>query len=168
MGEKFIQHDAAGGLREVEGVETGGAPSANRIPSLDANGQLDVTMLPTGIGADTAVITASGALAAGDFVNLFDDGGSFAVRKADASSAATQAHGFVLDAVADAAPATVYFEGNNTAVTGQTPGRKFLSTTAGLAAAAAPTGATEIVQRLGIATSATTINFEPQLPIELV
>ncbi|RYF41284.1 MAG: hypothetical protein EOO27_46505, partial [Comamonadaceae bacterium] len=33
-----------------------------------------------------------------------------------------EAHGFVLEAVANGAQANVYFEGTNTQVTGQTPG----------------------------------------------
>lgn len=166
-GEKFLQHDANGGLREVEAVQTGGAPSADKLPSLDAAGRLDISMMPTGLGADTAVIEASGALAAGDFVNVFDDGGTVKVRKADATAIGTIAHGFVLDAVADAANATVYFEGANTAVTGMTGGQIFLSTTAGAATGTAPTASGQVVQKLGVAVSATQINFEPATAILL-
>lgn len=165
-GQKILTQ-VAGGLVEVETVQTGGGPSANLVPSLNAAGQLDVTMMPTGIGADTSVIEADGALAAGDFVNLYNDGGIPKVRKADATALATVAHGFVLDAVANAANATVYWEGTNTAVTGQTPGKVFLSTSAGLASTTAPAASANIVQCIGIATSATTINFEPAQPIVL-
>lgn len=160
-GEKFIKHNAAGGFSETEAVQTGGAPSADRIPSLNAAGRLDETMMPTGIGADTAVLPASGALAAGDFVNIFDNGGTPSVRKADASSQSTVAHGFVIDAFADGANATVYFEGTNTAASGLTAGRVFLSTTAGLATNTAPTASGEVVQVLGVAVAATQVNFEP-------
>lgn len=166
-GEKFLQHDTTGGLREVEATVTGGAPAANKLPSLDASGRLDITMMPTGIGADTAVLPASGALAAGDFVNIFDNGGVPSVRKADATSIGTIAHGFVLDAVADAANATVYFEGSNTAVSGMTAGQVFLSTTAGTATGVAPINPGEVVQKLGVAVSATSINFEPSTAIIL-
>lgn len=166
-GQKFIQHDTAGGLREIEATQTGGAPGADKIPSLDANGRLDATMMPTGIGADTGVLEASGALSAGDFVNVFDDAGTPKVRKADASAIGTIAHGFVLEAVADAANATVYFEGANTAVTGQTAGQVFLTATAGVAGGTAPTTSGQVVQKLGVAVSATQINFEPATPIVL-
>lgn len=166
-GQKLIEHDTAGGLREVETVQTGGEPSADKVASLNAQGQFDISMMPTGIGADTAVLTAVGAIAAGDFVNVFDNGGTPSIRLADASSAITQAHGFVLDAIADAATGVVYFEGNNTAVSGATVGRVFLSTIAGQATSTPPTQASEIVQRIGTAVSATQINFEPQLPIIL-
>jgi hypothetical protein len=73
--------------------------------------------MPTGIGADTASITASEALAAGDLVNIYDSTGA-KCRKADASTSGKEAHGFVLAAVESAASATVYFEGSNTQVTG--------------------------------------------------
>lgn len=166
-GEKFLKHNGAGGFSETEAVQTGGAPSADKIPSLDAAGRLDISMMPTGIGADTAILVASGALAAGDFVNIFDDVGVFKVRKADASALGTIAHGFVLAAAADAGNATVYFEGSNTQVTGQTPGAVFLTTTAGIAGSTAPSGSGEVVQRLGVAVSATQINFEAASPIVL-
>jgi hypothetical protein len=164
---KYIAN-AAGTLTEVVTEGVGGSGAANgKIAHLDANGRWPATMMPTGIGADTEVITASEALAAGDFVNIHVSAGT-KVRKADASVAGKEAHGFVLSAVANAAAATVYFEGANDQVAGQTAGPVFLSAaTAGQAAATAPSGAGQIVQKLGIAVSATKINFEAQQPIVL-
>ena len=63
--------------------------------------------------------------------------------------------------------ATVYFEGTNTQVTGQTPGNVFLQTTAGTAGVTVPSGAGNVVQQLGVATSATSINFERGAPVVL-
>lgn len=144
-----------------------GAGDAGKLAQLDASGRLDSSMMPVGIGADTASITASEALAAGDWVNVYDSSGA-KVRKADASTSGKEAHGFVLAAVSNGAQATVYFEGTNTQVTGQTPGNVFLSaSTPGASAAAAPTAAGQVVQRLGIAVSATAVNFEAQQPIVL-
>ena len=144
-----------------------GAGDAGKLAQLDASGRLDSSMMPVGIGADTASIIASEALAAGDWVNVYSNSGA-KVRKADASTAGKEAHGFVLAAVANGASATVYFEGTNTQVTGQTPGNVFLSaSTPGAGAAAAPTAAGQVVQRLGIAISATAVNFEAQQPIVL-
>lgn len=166
--EKFLQHDTSGGMKEVQGVVAGGAPSADRIPSLDASGLLALSMMPAGLGGDVAVLAASGALADGDFVNVFNDGGTPKVRKADASSGITAAHGFVLAAVADLANATVYFEGNNTSQSGLTGGVVYLSPTIpGRATNTAPVGTGEIVQKLGVAVSATQVNFEPSSPILL-
>jgi hypothetical protein len=124
-------------------------------------------MMPVGIGADTAAITASEALAAGDFVNIWDNTGARA-RKADASTAGKEAHGFVLATVSSGAVATVYFEGTNTQVTGQTPGMVYLSaSTAGRATTTPPSAAGNIVQSLGFATSATAINFQAGTTITL-
>lgn len=166
-GEKFIKHDASGGFTETEAVQIGGAPSADKIPSLNASGQLDLTMMPAGIGADTVVLPAVGAIAAGDWVNIYNNGGTPSIRKADASSKITRAHGFVLDAVADGANATVYTSGSNTAVTGQTAGTVFLSTTAGLGTNIAPSTSGEIVQQIGVAVSATQVNFDAEPAVTL-
>ena len=142
--------------------------AANKIVKLDGSGKLDVTVMPTGIGADTASITASEALAAGDLVNIWNNGGTANVRKADASTSGKEAHGFVLSAVSASAAATVYFEGTNTQQTGLTPGVQFLSaTTAGKATATAPTGTGKVVQRVGLAVSATAFNAEFSDPIVL-
>lgn len=143
-----------------------GAGDANKIPQLDAAGRLDSTMLPVGVGADTASITTSEALAAGDFVNIHNSSGA-KVRKADATTAGKEAHGFVLAGVGAAAAATVYFEGTNNQVSGQTPGPVFLQTTAGAAGSTPPATAGNVVQKLGVAISATAINFERGEPIVL-
>ena len=144
-----------------------GAADAGKVVQLDGSGRLDNSMMPVGIGADTASIIASEALSAGNFVNVWSDGGAFKVRKADAAVAGKRAHGFVLSAVSSGAAATVYFEGTNTGVTGMTPGDVFLSTTAGGVQASAPSSAGQVVQRLGVATSAASVNFEPANPITL-
>lgn len=143
-----------------------GAGDTGKIVQLDAAGRIDNTMMPIGIGADTASITTSEALSAGDFVNIHNSSGA-KVRKADATVAGKEAHGFVLSAFGSGVSATVYFEGTNTGVSGQTPGPVFLSTTAGGAAAAAPSGSGNVVQRIGFATSATAINFQAGVPVTL-
>jgi hypothetical protein len=145
-----------------------GAPDSGKIAQLDGSGRIDGSMMPVGIGADTALVTASEALAAGDLVNIWNDGGTAKARKADASVAGKEAHGFVLAAVAGAAWATVYFESTNTQLTGMTPGPQFLSATAaGRTVAVAPSGAGQVVQRVGFATSATEMNFQAGVPIKL-
>lgn len=123
-------------------------------------------MMPTGVAADVALVTASEALSAGDLVNIWNSTGA-KVRKADASTAGKEAHGFVIAGVAGAGVATVYFEGSNGMVTGQTPGVVYLSTTPGLTTSTAPSVAGQVVQRVGFATSATAVNFQAQEPIVL-
>ena len=143
-----------------------GAGDAGKIPALDSSGRLDATFLPVGVGADTATITTSEAIASGDLVNIWNSSGA-KVRKADATVAGKEAHGFGLVGVGSAASATVYFEGTNTAVTGITPGPLFLSTTAGATTSTAPSGTGNIVQRVGFGTSTTSMNFQSQPPITL-
>jgi len=143
-----------------------GAGDVGKLPSLDATGRLDSSFMPVGLGADTQVITASEALAAGDYVNVWNSTGA-KVRKADATNAGKEAHGFVLASVLSSGAATVYFEGTNTSITGATPGVVYLSTTAGLGAATAPTGSTNVVQRLGFAASSSAVNFHAHDPIIL-
>lgn len=164
--KKFLRF-VGNAITEVFGVQTSaGAANAGDIVALDDSGRIANSMMPVGIGADTAVIAASEALAAGDFVNIWNSSGA-KVRKADATVAGKEAHGFVIDAVASGASATVYFEGTNTQVTGQTAGPVFLQVTAGTAGAAAPSAAGNVVQRLGVATSPTAINFEGGVPVTL-
>jgi len=168
-GEKFLKHDTNGGFSEAISSQTGGAGKANLIPALDVNGLLDTTMMPVGLGADTANIVANGALSAGDFVNIYNNAGTVTCRIADASSPLTLAHGFVLANVLNAAMATVYFEASNNGagVVGLLGGEVFLSETAGKATNTAPITSGAIVQKLGVAVAATSINVEIGNPILL-
>ena len=156
-----------GVLTEIFGVQTSaGAGNAGDLVSLDDSGRIDNSMMPVGIGADTKTIAASEALAAGDWVNVWNSTGA-KVRKADATTAGKEAHGFVLAAVSSGANALVYFEGTNTQVTGQTPGPVFLQTTAGTGGATIPSASGNVVQNLGVAVSATEVNFERGTPVVL-
>lgn len=162
---RFLQL-VAGRITEIIAVATGGAGSEEKIVSTDASGRIDSTLMPTGIGADTANVLASEALAAGDLVNVYNNAGTANVRKADATAAAKEAHGFVLQAVSSGSQATVYFEGTDAGQTGMTPGPQFLSTsTPGRVQAAAPTVAGQIVQKVGFATAAGALNFQYNEPI---
>ena len=156
-----------GVLTEIFGVQTSaGAGNAGDLVSLDDSGRIDNSMMPVGIGADTSTISASETLAAGDWVNVWNNSGA-KVRKADATTAGKAAHGFVLSAVTSGNPATVYFEGTNTQVTGQTPGPVYLQTTAGTGGATIPSASGNVVQSIGVAVSATAVNFERSAPVTL-
>jgi hypothetical protein len=155
---KYIAN-VTGQLTEIAGISTSsGAGDAGKIPQLDGTGRLDATLMPVGLGADTQAIVTSEALAAGDYVNIHNSSGAKA-RKADATTAGKEAHGFVLAAFGSGATATVYMEGTNTQVTGQTAGRVYLSTTAGAGTATPVSGAGQVSQVIGFATSTTTVNF---------
>lgn len=160
--KKFLRTGTGNELfDEVAGVQSSaGAGNAGDIVALDESGKLDTSMMPTGIGADTASIPSSENLAAGDLVNLWNDAGTLKARKADATTTGKEANGFVLSAVTSPANATVYFDGTNTQCTGLTPGRQWLSTTPGKSTSTRPTGSGNVQQIVGVATSATEMTFE--------
>ena len=164
--KKFLRL-IGGVITEVFGVQSSaGAANAGDLVALDDTGRINNDMMPVGIGADTKTIAASEALAAGDWVNVWSSTGA-KVRKADATTAGKEAHGFVLAAVSGGANALVYFEGTNTQVTGQTPGPVYLQTTAGTGGATIPSASGNVVQNLGVALSATEVNFERGTPVVL-
>ena len=147
---------------EVEGlISSAGAGDSGKIVALDATGRLSTTMMPVGIGADVSTVTASENLSAGDLVSIWNDGGTAKVRKADATTTGKPAHGFVLTAVTSGNSAFIYHEGPITGLSGVTAGDLYLSTTAGGFTVTPPSGSGNVVQRIGVGTSATEINFEP-------
>ena len=161
----------AGKIKEIAGlVASAGAGDAGKIPALDSNGKLDLSLLPTGIGADTKLILASEAIGAGKFVNVYLNASTLNVRLADASNPAKEANGFVLEAVDNAANATVYFRGTNNEQSGLTVGAtQFLSaSTPGNATNTPPSTGGQIVQQLGKSTASTEIQVSIEQPIELV
>lgn len=168
-GNKYIAN-SSGKLKEVAAIQTSsGVSDAGKIPALDSSGLLDASLMPAGVSAEIVVATASEALTAGDFVNLYNNSGTINVRKADASNNTKPADGFVLANVSSSGTATVYLISvKNTAVSGLTVGADYwLSTTPGAITATAPSASGNIVQRLGKAKSATEFVFENQDYYEL-
>jgi len=168
-GNKFLKTGATGFPEEEASVQSsGGAGDAGKIVALDSSGKLDNSMMPVGIGADVKILPSSENLAAGDFVNIWNDAGTLKVRKADASGGvAKKADGFVLTAVTSPANATVYFEGINNQLTGLTIGSNYFlsATVAGGSSVTVPSTAAHIVQPVGKAISTTEMNTEIGLPI---
>lgn len=159
--QKFIKLDANGRLLEevVESIsQTAGAADADKLVRTGTNGKLDPSVMPAGAGADVLTVTASEDLSGGDFVNITATG----VRKADAATAGKEADGFVLDAVMMGQPASVYFEGRNTGLTGLTVGARYYlsATTPGTVTDTPPAASGNVVQFLGRASEATSIAFE--------
>lgn len=161
----------AGRIKQIVAtVVSAGAADDGKIVALNAAGKLDNSVLPTGVGAETKSVLTSEALAAGNFVNVWNNAGTANVRKADATSPGKYANGFVLAAYGAGVMAEVYTEGINNQVTGHIVGTVYLSAiTPGEAEPVAdiPTTAGHIVQAIGEAVSATEISFEPQPPVEL-
>lgn len=160
--------NSSGTITEIAANQTSaGVGDADKLVALNSSGVIDTSMMPPGIAADTSVIVASEALAAGAFVNVYNNSGTAGARNANATTSGKEAHGYVLASVSSSGNATVYFNGTNNAVTGLTPGVQFLATTAGLSVTAAPSASGNVVQRVGEATSATSVNFTTQPPIVL-
>ena len=165
MTQKFLAL-VSGKIKEIFASATG---TANAIPAGDATGRLDISWMPVGIGAETFTAVASEALSAGDFVNIYNASGTLTVRKADATTNGKPAHGFVLAAVSSSGTATIYsLSQTNTQVTGLTPGADYyLDTTPGQIITTPPSTTGNIVQYIGVASSATSIIFENTKTIEV-
>lgn len=168
-GNKYLDLNANGSIQEIVSNDSSiGAGDAGAVVALDSTGRIDTTMMPVGLGADLANVVTSEDLSAGDFVNIYDNGGTPTVRKADATTAGKESDGFVLAATTSPASAAVYFAGTNDQVSGQTIGATvFLQITAGLSGVTVPSASGNVVQRLGRALSATAISFEAAAPITL-
>ena len=168
-GYKYLQQ-TNGVLAEVVASQTSsGATDAGKIPALDSGGKLDMTLMPTGLGAETDAITTSEAVSAGDFINIWASSGVKA-RKADASVAGKEAHGFVLAGFSSGATATVYRTSQlNAQLTTMTPGvKQYLSPSVpGGRTETVPSATGQVVQVLGVSKSATELIFSPSAPITL-
>jgi hypothetical protein len=156
----------SGKLKQIVASATG---TADAIPAGDSTGRLDISWMPVGVGAEVVVCASSENLTAGDFVNLYLNGGVITARKADATTNGKPAHGFVLAGVTSPANATVYFPSNtNTAVSGLTIGSDYyLSTTAGGITTTPPSSAGNIVQFIGRALLTTAIMFIDSDTVEI-
>lgn len=153
-----------GGLDEVAFLDSSaGAGDAGKGIALDASGKVNLNMMPTGVGPELQSLVTSEDLAAGDWVNIYDNAGTPTARKADATNGSKRAHGFVKESVISPASADVYFDGANGVLTGLTVGaRYFLSAaTPGSAVTTPPSAAGNMVQYLGTALGVTTIAFRP-------
>jgi len=112
------------------------------------------------------VKVASEDLAAGDLIHIWDDGGTAKARKADAS-AGYEAHAWVRDAVTSGNEVFAIFGGYTNLYSGLTAGVQYLSATGGSFSDVAPTTTGYLQQKIGVAVSATQIQFSFQQAITL-
>lgn len=115
-------------------------------------------------------LEASEDLDAKDAVNIWDDGGTFKIRKADASLFDTRADGFVTVDVLVTQTASVTREGKVEGFAGLIPGPVFLGAAGAIIQTDPTDGAStgEIWQQLGTAVNDETIAIELGPAIELV
>jgi hypothetical protein len=113
-----------------------------------------------GPGAGTGAPTpAPLAIPANSLVNIYDSSGP-KLRLADATAAGKEAHAFVAEGVAAGADGVPVFRGQITGLAGLTPGGAvYLSAVAGALTQVAPSTSGNVVQPVGVATSATTVDF---------
>lgn len=143
-------------------VASTGVGEAGDIVALDPTGKLDPSVLPVGVGPDVKVLEAFENLSAGDYINIFDDGGTEKARLADNSNG-REAHGWVNEAFTATNNATVFFEGANANFAGLTAGsRIYLGTAGGILTTpldpAVDIGS--IHQLLGVAIDAASVNTD--------
>ena len=154
---KFLTRIASGTVQLVTAItsSTGGA-DGNKVIATQPDGTIDPSFFPPGVTIHTEIVNATEALVAGDFVNIYDNGGAAGVRKAIANDPAKFANGFVLDAFTISTNATVYTGGINTTVAATEGIRSYLSTTvAGSSTETAPTDTPGHIQQVlgtGVAT----------------
>lgn len=168
MAAKHYLAIISGVIQEVIAtVTSAGAGDDGKIVALDGTGRLDNSVMPTGIGPEVKSIVCVGAVAAGDFLNIYNDTGTAKCRKADATTSGKRADGFCLSGYTDGQSVTVYTDGINTQCTGLTPGPQWLSTSAGLCTGTAPSSTGNVVQSVGVAISATEVAFTAGEPVTL-
>lgn len=162
MANNTYLDNVAGEMQQKAAINTSaGAGDAGKIPALDSAGRMSPTMLPVGVGVLVKSIVSSENLAARDMVNVWNDAGTIKVRKADANNN-MPCHGYVSAAVTSPAAADVYFDGIISGFVGLTLGaRYYLSETAGEITATPPSASASLVQYIGVAVSATEIEFDP-------
>lgn len=150
-GIKLVNDETSPGNSEYYGTNSGGTKGYHPLPSASA--------------AESATMTAGETLAAGDLVYIAAAGTVF---KADANTAGKEAVGFVLAGITSAASGTVYFgTGIVSGLSGLTPGvKQYLSATVtGGITTTPPSGASDLVQLVGWAKSATELFFTPHQPL---
>jgi hypothetical protein len=154
----------------VSGITTSsGVVDAGKFTKLNSIGKLDISFFPdTALSTSPYVgIVTSESLSAGDLVNIYDYGGA-KCRKASAATSGMDANGYALSSVDYGSTAAVYSTGNNTSVTGLTPGQQYLSATIpGKCTSIPPSGVGIVSQKVGFATSATSLTFQREIPIVL-
>lgn len=165
-GNKYLERTSSGDHHQRASVNsTAGVADANKIVSLNAFGYLDPSMIQ---GESVESFVAFEAIAAGDLVNVFDDGGTAKVRKATNTGEATRAHGFAPSSILITATGDIYMWSATIAgLSGLTVGGRYVLGTAGgvLIASSSPTADSTIVQQVGVAKTTTVFEFNADMTV---
>ena len=146
-----------------------GIVDADKIARTSSDGRFHLSLMPLGLEKELVSIATSETLASGDLVHIWDNAGTPAVRKADATATNKfRAFGIVKDNYTHPSVADVYLTGAVSGYSGLTIAVPyFLSETPGLLTTTAPTTAEAIVQKIGESLSSTEIDLEIQQPVTL-
>ena len=171
MSNKFLTLLTTGKQALVTAItNSAGTDDANKMVATGSDGKLNISLFPAGIDIQAENAIASEALAAGNWINIFEDAGVRKIRKADAASN-RPAHGFILEGIASGDPGVFYASGVNSQLSGLTPGATYFisaDTPGTVTATMPPTTTGNLIQFLGYASSATSLRFEYDEPIYVV
>lgn len=148
--------------------QSSGAVDSGKIIAADSAGRLDLSLMPVGIAPDVRILETTEDLSAGSYVNIYESAGTFFCRLADNSNQ-REANGYVKDSFLTAANATIYFEGENSGLSGLVNGTVYLGTSGGVIQTPLneQTETGKFHQVLGKAVSDTAVNTDIDEPIEL-
>lgn len=144
-------------------VSTGSA-SGGQILALTSSGLLDQSVMPAGIAPTAITATPTTAISAGQLVNFYSNAGALAVRPADSTTTGSEANAYAPSAVASGVAGSFQVSGVISGLSGLTIGTLFLGTV-GAPTSTAPSTSGSIVQQVGKALSATSMEFMPTNPI---
>jgi len=156
----------SGFLKQITAAVTS---TADSVVATDGTGKIDSSFLPAGLGVDTITATASEAISAGAFVDLYLAGGVLKARNADASTTGKFADGFALSAISSGASGSITLAGQNNSLSALTIGSDYWLDPAvpGGATATPPSTSGQTSQYLGVALSAAILDFHKVPPVLL-
>jgi hypothetical protein len=109
----LVRNPSGRGDIELVPSTTGGAGAEGKpIAARTDTGLMDATFLPPGVAPETITggVCGAASLAAGRYVNIYNDTGVKKIRYADWTDATKPSHGFVLNAYTLGDPVVVYKE----------------------------------------------------------
>lgn len=165
-GNKYLAIGTNNIPTEVAAVQTSaGAGDAGKIVALNSSGLIDTSMLPT---SSAVTRTASEAIAAGALINEWNNTGTINVRNAD-NSTYKPAHGYAPSSITSSGTGSVYLA-VGPAITGlssKTVGaEQFLGTAGALTETAPTSGSGALLQKVGVAVTASSVDFMLQDPMQ--
>jgi len=93
-----------------------GAANAGDIVALGEDGKIDTSLIPSGGAEATDAVVCTEVLSAGDWINLYNNAGTKACRRAIATDTTKPVNGFVTAAYTSGQTAQVSKKGDNTKV----------------------------------------------------